>query len=362
MRKIRVMVVDDSVLIRRLVSKALSQDPAIEVVATANNGRFALSKIPQYNPDLVTLDIEMPEMNGLEALAVIRKTYPSLPVIMFSALTSKDATKTLYSLELGANDFVTKSAMGKGDAAFDYLRENLIPKIKYFCREIQDIEPPVVSMLQPTPVTPRHAPHTSRVEIIVIGASTGGPNALLEIFPHLPEDLPPILIVQHMPPIFTAQFAKNLSMKSKVQVEEGRNMQRIRRGHAWIAPGDYHMALRRVGEDVVILTHKEPPENSCRPAADVLFRSAANIYGPNILAIILTGMGQDGLRGCELISKSGGHILAQDEASSVVWGMPGYVVQAGLAHKVVPLDKMAHEILNYVVRSEGTAYPSITKH
>jgi two-component system chemotaxis response regulator CheB len=258
---------------------------------------------------------------------------------------------------LGANDFVTKTEMGKGDAAFEYLRKNLIPKIKYFCRQIPDLEPPVGSIPeqiavaaipQAPPVLARPILHTSPVDVIVIAASTGGPNALMEIFSQLPENLSPILIVQHMPPVFTVQFAKNLSMKSKIPVEEGQSGQKIRPGHAWIAPGDYHMVVRRVGLDGVLQIHKEEPENSCRPAADVLFRSAGKVYGRNVLAIILTGMGQDGLRGCEAISEAGGRILVQDEASSVVWGMPGYVAQAGLAHKIVPLDKMAHEIMNCV--------------
>ncbi|HET8761141.1 MAG TPA: chemotaxis response regulator protein-glutamate methylesterase, partial [Nitrospiria bacterium] len=345
MRKIRVLVVDDSVVIRRLVSMALADCPNIEVVATAPNGRIALSKIPMYNPDLITLDIEMPVMNGLETLAMVRKNHPSLPVIMFSALTPTDADKTLDCLSLGAQDYVTKSTMGSGEAAVAYLRRHLIPKIELFCRGIAGASAPTASASEPagpTAPAPKLFPEAvQRVDVLVIAASTGGPNALLEIVPQFPEDFPvPILIVQHMPRVFTEHFAKNLSEKSKIRVEEGRSGQSLESGRAWVAPGDYHMALKREGALRCIQTNQNPPENSCRPSADVLFRSAAEQYGPNTLAVVLTGMGQDGLRGSECIAAVGGQIVVQDEASSVVWGMPGFVAKAGLADAVVPLNRI----------------------
>ena len=352
MGKIRVLVVDDSVVIRRLIVRALADNPKIEVVATAPNGRIALSKIPIYNPDLLTLDIEMPVMNGLETLAMVRKTYPSLPVIMFSALTPEEAQKTLDCLELGAQDYVTKNDMGSGDGALEFLQRNLIPKIELFCRgskggALTDDTRPAA------PAVPVRRPAVSaqRVDILVIAASTGGPNALLQILPHLPVDFPvPILIVQHMPPVFTEHFARNLAEKSKMPVEEGRMGRRLEAGRAWVAPGNYHMAVRMEGTVPCLHVSQTPPENSCRPSADVLFRSAAELYGPHTLGVVLTGMGQDGLRGCEEIAEAGGQIIVQDEATSVIWGMPGYVAQSGLADAVVPIDQISLEIAKRVAK------------
>jgi two-component system chemotaxis response regulator CheB len=352
MRKIRVLVVDDSVVIRRLIVRALADNPKIEVVSTAPNGRIALSKIPIYNPDLLTLDIEMPVMNGLETLAMVRKTYPSMPVIMFSALTPEDAQKTLDCLELGAQDYVTKNDMGSGDGALEFLRRNLIPRIELFCRGSGGIALPDETRLSATEVPVRRSTVAAqRVDILVIAASTGGPNALLQILPQFPVDFPvPILIVQHMPPVFTEHFARNLAEKSKMPVEEGKAGRRLEGGRAWVAPGNYHMAVRMDGAVPCLHINQAPPENSCRPAADVLFRSAAGLYGPHTLGVVLTGMGQDGLRGCEEIAEAGGQIIVQDEATSVVWGMPSYVAQAGLADAVVPIDHMSSEIAKRVAK------------
>ncbi|HUJ79836.1 MAG TPA: chemotaxis response regulator protein-glutamate methylesterase [Nitrospiria bacterium] len=360
MGKIRVLVVDDSVVIRRLIVRALADNPKIEVVATAPDGRIALSKIPIYNPDLLTLDIEMPVMNGLETLAMVRKTYPSLPVIMFSALTAEEAQKTLDCLELGAQDYVTKNDMGSGDGALDFLRRTLIPRIELFCRGSKEMTLPDGSQAPARAVTARATSSSSkRIDILVIAASTGGPNALLRILPQFPIEFPvPILIVQHMPPVFTEHFARNLADKSSLPVEEGKMGLLIEPGRAWVAPGNYHLTVRMEGTMPRLHINQAPPENSCRPSADVLFRSAAEVYGPHTLGVVLTGMGQDGLRGCEDIAEAGGQIIVQDEATSVVWGMPGFVAQSGLADAIVPIDQIPLEIAKRVARWR-TALPPI---
>jgi two-component system chemotaxis response regulator CheB len=350
MRKIRVLVVDDSVVIRRLISVVLADNPHIEVVATAPNGRIALSKIAICNPDLITLDLEMPVMNGLETLAMVRKSYPTLPVIVFSALTPTGADKTLDCLALGAQDYVTKTEMGTGEAAVAYLHRHLIPKIEEFCRGILGFPAPASI----TPVLKPSSDVAQRVDVLVIASSTGGPKALLEIIPQFPPDFPvPVLIVQHMPPVFTKHFAKNLSDNSNIRVEEGTTGDPLQAGRAWVAPGNYHMTLKRDGTMVRIHLNQDPPQHSCRPSADVLFRSAAELYGPSTLGVVLTGMGQDGLRGSECIAEMGGQIIVQDEASSVVWGMPGFVAKAGLADAIVPLNHLFAEIEKRVTKARN---------
>jgi two-component system chemotaxis response regulator CheB len=341
MSKIRVLIVDDAVVVRRLLSDVLGSDPDIEVAGVAPNGRIALSKIAQKNPDLVSLDVEMPVMDGLETLAEIRKSYPRLPVIMFSSLTERGASATLNALALGANDYVTKPAKVAGvEEAAQRIREELIPKIKAFCSRTSGVAPPSVV---PRPARPKSRPQ--RVDIVAIGVSTGGPNALAKLVPALPADLPvPVVIVQHMPPIFTKSLAERLATSSKVRVHEGARGEVLQAGSVWIAPGGYHMVLKRRIAAVQVGINEEPLENSCRPAVDVLFRSVSKVYGRHALAVVLTGMGQDGLRGCEAIREAGGQILVQDEASSVVWGMPGSVVRAGLADDVLPLEGFVTEI------------------
>jgi len=368
MPKIRVLVVDDSVVFRRLVSETLTSDPAIEVVGTAANGRIALQKIPQVNPDLVILDVEMPEMNGLEALAELRKTWPRLPVIMFSALTERGAAETLDALALGATDYFTKpNCVGGLDAALEVLRTQLIPEIKALCRGVTHAPPAPANLrpssqgaaaarpssqgAQPIAVRPSRPFVAAHVEAVLIAASTGGPNALAAVFSALPADLPvPVLIVQHMPPMFTKLLAERLTAEYPIPVEEAASGVLLQPGRAWIAPGDYHVITVRDGTKARLLIHQDPPENSCRPAADVLFRAAARTFGNGCLAVVLTGMGQDGLRGCELIREAGGQILAQDEITSVVWGMPGYVAKAGLADHVLPLALIGPEIVERVRR------------
>lgn len=347
MHKTRVMVVDDSVVIRRVVSEELSTVPGIDVVGTAANGQIALAKMTQLNPDLVILDVEMPVMDGLATLAAIRKNYPRLPVIMFSALTERGASATLDALALGATDYFTKPAgTGSLDESHRVIREELAPAIRELCSARQPAShpssPQVVS-------SPSSGFRSSRVDAVVIGVSTGGPNALADVFGALPADLPvPILIVQHMPPMFTRLLAERLTARSKVPVDEATPGAIVRPGRGLIAPGDFHLVVARDGTQIRALLNQDPPESSCRPAADPLFRSAAKVYGAGVLAVVLTGMGQDGLRGCEAVRAAGGQIIVQDEATSVVWGMPGFVAKAGLADKLLPLSLIAKEIVRRV--------------
>jgi two-component system, chemotaxis family, protein-glutamate methylesterase/glutaminase len=355
MPRIRVLVVDDAALTRRLLTEVLNRDVELEVAGSAANGRFALAKIATVKPDVVLLDVEMPEMDGLQTLAEMRREHPGIPVVMFSARTRRAAAATLDALALGASDYVPKPGEGKtyGESV-EYLQKNLVPKIKASYLAGQRPRFLGASPRVPPKLSPRALPRlSSRVDVLVIGVSTGGPNALTALLPRLPQDLRvPVLIVQHMPPVFTKILAERLNGRCPLQVEEASHGAVVAAGRALIAPGDYHLALAREGTSVVARTHQGPPENSCRPAADVLFRSAAEVYPGTALGVILTGMGQDGLRGCEAIRASGGQILAQDEASSVVWGMPGAIVSAGLADAVLPLDQLAAEILRRCVLRE----------
>jgi two-component system chemotaxis response regulator CheB len=358
MSKIRVLVVDDAVVFRRLVSQELSSDPAIEVVGTAANGRIALAMMTQVSPEVVILDVEMPEMDGLATLVEIRKKYPRLPVIMFSALTERGAAATLDALALGASDYFTKPANSTGaEASLEIIREQLIPEIKALWESAYNRGVPVAWKAPapprvPQPLVPpssRSGSRTARVEVLAIGASTGGPNALEEVFHKLPAGLSiPVVVVQHMPPMFTRLLAERLSAKFPIPVREASSGVVLKPGEAWIAPGDYHMVVVPQGLQHRLLLHQDPPENSCRPAVDVLFRSVAQTYGSQALAVILTGMGRDGFAGCERIREAGGQILAQDEATSVVWGMPGYVARAGLADRVLPLSLIGDEIVRRV--------------
>ena len=348
MPRIRVLVVDDSVVIRRVVTDVLSADPDVEV-ASAATGRIALAKLTQAAYDLVILDVEMPEMNGLETLAAIRKTHPRLPVVMFSALTEQGATATLDALALGATDYFAKpSGPGGLDESRRVLREELLPAIKQLCP--QAVAKPAATLLAPVMSAAAGGPVTA----VVIASSTGGPNALRDVFQTLPADLPvPILIVQHMPPMFTKMLAERLTASSRVPVEEATHGSLVQRGRAVIAPGDFHMTVVRDLTGVRVFLHQDAPENSCRPAADPLFRSAVKVYGGGTLAVVLTGMGSDGLRGCEAVRAAGGQVLAQDEATSVVWGMPGAVARAGLADRLLPLALVGPEIVRRVTGGNG---------
>ena len=357
MTRVRVLIVDDSVVVRRILRQVIGEDPDLEVAGTAANGRIALSLIDQASPDVVTLDVEMPEMDGLQALQAIRASRPKLPVIMFSTVTQRGAVATLDALAAGASDYVTKPENVAGlNAAVDRIRRELVPKIKALCchRTASGAVPsPNLPRRLSTQLPARPKPRPGPIEVVAIGTSTGGPNALTQLLPRIPADFPvPILIVQHMPPTFTRFLAERLSAFSSIPVREGIAGEVLRAGEAWIAPGDFHMTVERMGARVRLSTNTDPPENSCRPSVDVLFRSVAEVYASRALAVVMTGMGQDGFRGSEVIRDAGGRIFAQDEASSVVWGMPGFVVQAGLAERVLPLEQIGSEIVRKVMQTQ----------
>ena len=371
MDKVRVLIVDDSAVMRKIIASALQKDPLIEVVGFAANGLQAIEAVKTYSPDVMTLDIEMPEMDGLTALREIRKTNKYLPIIMFSSLTHQGAQAAIMALTAGASDYVGKPANSAGsiDGAFKVLETELIPKIiglakRVKSRQIREANGPDGKSLSPTPSpfkNPKEVPTNPKkieksslqsiipvkpVQAICIGVSTGGPMALMQIFSQITTPVSvPIFIVQHMPPSFTALLAARLSAAGVMSIKEAEEGEIAAVGTGYIAPGGFHMTLKKSGTKTSIHLNTEPPENSCRPAVDVLFRSAAEVYGGGILAVMLTGMGYDGLKGCEIISAKDGQIIAQDEATSVVWGMPGAVVQAGLANAVLPIEKISEEIV-----------------
>lgn len=353
--RIRVLVVDDSVVIRRLVTHALEEGPAIEVVGSAPNGSLALQRIPQLNPDLITLDIEMPEMDGLEVLRRVRQSYPAVRVIMFSTLTERGAAVTIEALSLGADDYVTKASNeGSLDRSLARLREELLPKIKQFF-ELPDGRP----RTPPRPIAPTTVSGAAscasaggsiataaKPRVLAVGVSTGGPTALAALLPALPQSFPlPVLVVQHMPPLFTRLLAERLNASCKLRVSEAVQGEPIEPGRILIAPGDYHMRAASAGTSVRVCLDQSQPLNSCRPAVDALFASVGEVYGGSAIAAVLTGMGQDGLRGAQILKAHGAAVLVQDEATSVVWGMPGAVAQAGAADAVLPLDRIVPEVL-----------------
>jgi two-component system chemotaxis response regulator CheB len=375
-QKTRVLVVDDSVVMRRIISEAIACD-SVEVVGTAANGRIALQKIDLVRPDVVTLDIEMPEMDGLDVLKRLRETHPSLRVIVFSSLTESAAEVTLKALAAGAADYDTKpsNAYGAGDAV-RAVRESLLPKLLALGSRSKRRPPASAPALKTSePVQARPSASTFKpadpvigtqvrvsgsprihhtIDVVAIGASTGGPNALADVFRDLPKLGVPIVVSQHMPPMFTRMLAERLNSSSACEVREAVDGDILAPGLALIAPGDFHMLLRRDGVHVVVSLGRGLPENSVRPSVDPMLRSAVEVYGAGILTVILTGMGQDGLRGCEVVHGAGGQIVAQDEASSVVWGMPGFVVRAGLADSVVPVGQIAFEIDRRVLRCRAS--------
>jgi two-component system chemotaxis response regulator CheB len=362
--RIRVMVVDDSVVIRRLVAQALEQDSMLEVVGTASNGAIGLQRIPQLNPDVLTLDIEMPDMDGLEMLRRIRRDYPHLRVIMFITLTERGAAKTLEALTLGADDYVTKvSNEGSLDRSLRRLRDEMVPKIRQFFSLPMDnrlVPRPEAKLISSVPSflpgVPVSQSLKARPKVVVIGVSTGGPTALGTILPLFPADfLLPILVVQHMPPLFTRLLAERLNSTCRLPVKEASNGALVAAGQILVAPGDFHMKLDSSSGGVRVLLDQSVRQNSCRPAVDALFASTGDVYGGAVLAVVLTGMGQDGLRGAEILKAQGATVLAQDEPSSVVWGMPGAVVNAGFADRVLPLDEVVPEILRRTALRQGVS-------
>jgi two-component system chemotaxis response regulator CheB len=348
--KKRVLLVDDAVVVRKALSLAIAQDPDLEVAGTAVNGRVALAKFPSLKPDIVLLDFEMPEMDGLETVRELRKIDPRVPIIMFSSLTELGASVTLEALSLGATDYVTKPSNVDMAATVEAISRELISKIRALCHlpEVHNrFASAATPRLQPLPQLIPHRPRLlSPVQVVAIGVSTGGPDALARVLPSLPANFPvPVVIAQHMPPIFTSLLASRLSAKSVLPVRECVSGEPLTPGCVVIAPGDSHMVVSQEDGIVVLKTHQGPKENFCRPSVDVLFHSVARVFGARALAVVLTGMGQDGLKGCATLHGLGARIYVQDEASSVVWGMPGFVARGGLAGKILPLDQIGAEIV-----------------
>ena len=357
MTAIRVLVVDDSVVVRKLVTDSLASDPEIEVVGTAPNGKVALSRVEEYGPDLVTMDIEMPLMDGIEAVRALRKAGHKMPIIMFSTLTERGASATLDALAAGASDYVTKpSNTGSLAASMKEVERELIPRVKALVGRRRAFAPIPTqgqkSAAAPGKVTLRPEPPATPVKALLIGSSTGGPEALSKVFSGFTHALPvPVLMVQHMPPVFTAQLAARLDKLSPTTVTEAKGGELLQPGHAYIAPGNFHMVLHRVAAGFATELNQDPPVSYTRPSVDVMFRAAVKAFGGSLLGVVLTGMGADGRTGCQDLITAGGTVYVQDEASSVVWGMPGAVAQAGLAHRVLPIGEVAGAITRRLASS-----------
>jgi len=366
---IRALVVDDSAVVRRTVTTVLDELDDVEVVGTARDGSAGLVKIAELKPDVVTLDVEMPGLNGIETLRQIRAQFPRLPVIMYSTLTESGADATLDALALGAVDYATKpSGATSREAAQQQVRENLAPLVKLWGRRraaaprsaapaAPATRGPAIAAparVSPTSVGPTQRPRTARnvqpIRLVVIGVSTGGPAALAVLLPLLPANLPvPVAVVQHMPPVFTEMLARRLDQLGPLRVREATHGEPALPGHVYLAPGGRHLeVVAAAGDGLTLRLSDGPQENFCRPAVDVLFRSASAAAGPRLLAAVLTGMGQDGLVGARLVRSAGGVVLAQDEETSVVWGMPGYVTRDGLPDAVLPLESIAPAIADFV--------------
>jgi two-component system chemotaxis response regulator CheB len=385
---IKVLVVDDSSVARRFVCSAIEETQDLRVVGRASNGQEALEFMAKLHPDIITLDVEMPIMDGITTLEHIRRRDRTIPVIMFSTLTERGARTTLEALSRGANDYIAKpSSLGGSRSAPEEVKQEIVSKIMAHTRlqklpgtvaatKLKNMAAPlsVVSPIEtelkvraPGPSIEAPAPklhgrrhETAKLDVstravrtgktklraVGIGVSTGGPNAMAEVFKDLNRTLPvPVFITQHMPAVFTTMFAERLGTISGLAVFEATDGQEVRAGEVYVAPGGFHMEVVRRGAGEMISLNQNPPENSCRPAVDVMFRSMVKVYGQDILGVILTGMGYDGLKGSEEIVKAGGEVIAQDEETSAVWGMPGAVAHAGLASVVVPLSNIASTIL-----------------
>lgn len=347
------MVVDDTVTYRKTIAEALSSIDGVEVVGLAVNGRFALEKIGQLKPELVTLDVEMPELNGIETLEQLRARHPEVGVVMVAGETSAAARLTTTALALGAFDFILKPSGGNPDDNRRRLRDALTAKVAAFvAKQTSRLAGGQTPDIAPRQTDDRLAGKAH--QLVLIGISTGGPEALGRFLPKLPADLPaPILIVQHMPPLFTASLAEDLNRRSALRVVEARDEQPIDPGVVYIAPGGRNMKLVGVDGGYRLRITDDPPENSCRPSVDYLFRSVSQLpIASATLALIMTGMGNDGALGCRLLKRRGATIAAQDRDSCVVFGMPMYPIQEGLADVVAPLSELDRHIVAGVVHKE----------
>jgi len=351
-RRIRVLIVDDSALVRRMLTDMLARDPGIEVVGAAGDAHIARQKIKQLNPDVLTLDIEMPKMDGLTFLRNLMRLRP-MPVVMVSSLTERGADVTLDALALGAVDYLAKPRIDIAATFGDYADE-LIGKVKAAARaSVRALGAAAAPPSGPVPVPPRfsadavlpRAPAPSRLRttdrLIAIGASTGGTEAIKQVLMRLPPDSPGVVIAQHIPKAFSTPFARRMNESCQLTVYEAEDGQQVRAGHVYIAPGDRHLLIARDGARYVVRLDDGTPVNRHKPSVDVLFRSVAQSAGRNAIGVLLTGMGKDGARGLLEMREAGSPTIAQDEATSVVWGMPGEAVALGAADRVLPLEEIA---------------------
>ncbi|WP_042302069.1 protein-glutamate methylesterase/protein-glutamine glutaminase [Paraburkholderia kururiensis] len=349
MQKIKVLCVDDSALIRSLMTEIINSQPDMTVVATAPDPLVARELIKQHNPDVLTLDVEMPRMDGLDFLEKLMRLRP-MPVVMVSSLTERGSEITLRALELGAVDFVTKPKVGIRDGMLEY-SEKLADKIRAAARaRVRQAAPAhgaaaAAGAGAGTPAPLLNNPLVSTEKLIIVGASTGGTEAIREVLVPLPPDAPAVLIAQHMPPGFTKSFAQRLNGLCRITVKEAEHGERVLPGHAYIAPGHAHLLLARSGANYIAHLSDDPPVNRHRPSVDVLFRSAAQHAGKNAIGVILTGMGRDGAAGLLDMRKAGAYTLAQDEASCVVFGMPREAIAMGAADEIAPLADMSRRVM-----------------
>jgi two-component system chemotaxis response regulator CheB len=354
MDRTRIFIVDDSAVMRSLLRSVISSEPSLEVAGTAIDGMTALAGIEDVRPDMVLLDVEMPVMDGLLTLRNLRERGHKMPVIMCSSLTQRGARVTIEALALGASDYLAKPiGQTSPTAAIQALAQELLPKIQALASaQPRRRFPSTLATALPEffPVPPRGLEASpSGPSVVVIGVSTGGPAALDVLLPNLPARFRlPVLVVQHMPELFTGLLAERLASRCPLRVREAADGDAVRPGNIYIARGDWHLELLPAAHSnhpsTLHLTQNEP-ENHCRPAVDVLFRTAALAYGSHVLAVVLTGMGSDGLAGARTVRCRGGTVLAQDQGTSAVWGMPGAVTRAGLANRVLPIQKIAGEIV-----------------
>ncbi|MBI3794364.1 MAG: chemotaxis response regulator protein-glutamate methylesterase [Nitrospinae bacterium] len=360
--EMRILIVDDSLIFRRVVEEVFKGEQGIKVVGSVMNGVKAMEfiKSSANPPDLVTLDLEMPEMNGLETLEAIQKFNDSagsgIGVIMVSAHTIEGAGITITALENGAFDFVTKPNAENALENMDSLRKHLMMRVRQFglMRKKNGRGLPAVAGSAKHPVVVGAKPASAKaVSVVVIGVSTGGPKALVAVMPAISDAVEvPILVVQHMPPIFTSSLAESLNSKCRHEVVEASNGEEVRNDRIYIAPGGRHMLVGKTGGKTSIVVNDRPAENGCRPSVDVLFRSAALAYSGGIVAVVLTGMGADGSQALAALKRAGAHILAQDQATSVVWGMPGSAVATGHVDEVLPLTEIPPAVKRERMRRE----------
>lgn len=347
----KVMIVDDSAVVRAALTRMCESDPGIKVVATAVNGLSAIATIKRSDVDVMLLDIEMPVMDGLTALPELVKIAPKTKILMSSTLTLRNAEISMKALSLGASDYVAKPTSMQDSSGLDAFQRELLSKIRLLSshplpKAPSGLFPSTAAYHQNDHMKMRPVP-TRGCSAVVVGSSTGGPQALMELMKGLKDLTKPIFITQHMPPKFTTALAHHLTAVLGRKVDEASHDQEIVAGGVYLAPGDFHMRVVREGTGYRIKLDQGPKENSCRPSVDPMFSSVSDAYGGHVMAVMLTGMGSDGLKGTEYLIRAGGALIAQDEKSSVVWGMPGAVSVAGLASAILPLNEIAGTLCSY---------------